>query len=33
VLAELIAMKDALAALTSRIDVIEQQLADGGERP
>ena len=33
VLAELAAMKDALTALTSRIDAIEQQLADGGERP
>lgn len=31
VLAELAALKDALAALTSRIDAIEQQLADGGE--
>ena len=33
VLAELAAMKDALTALTSRIDAIEQQLADGGEQP
>ena len=33
VLAELATLKDALAALTSRIDAIEQQLADGGERP
>ena len=33
VLAELAAMKNALAALTSRIDAIEQQLADDGERP
>jgi transcriptional regulator with XRE-family HTH domain len=33
VLAELDAMKDALTALTSRIDAIEQRLADGGERP
>ena len=33
VLAELAAMKDALTALTSRIDAIEQQLADDGERP
>ena len=33
VLAELAAMKDALAALTSRIDVIERQLADGGGQP
>ena len=33
VLAELAAMKDTLTALSSRIDAIEQQLADGGERP
>jgi transcriptional regulator with XRE-family HTH domain len=31
VLTELTAMKDALATLTSRIDAIEQQLADDGE--
>ena len=30
-LAELAAMKDALTALTSRVDAIEQQLAPGGE--
>lgn len=33
VLTELAALKDALASLTSRIDAIEQQLADDGERP
>jgi len=33
VLAELAAMKGTLAALTSRVDAIEQQLADGGEQP
>ena len=33
VLAELASMKADLAALTSRIDVIEQQLADGGGQP
>ena len=33
VLAELAAMKDAVTALTSRIDAIEQQLADDGEQP
>ena len=33
VLAELAGLKDALTALTSRIDAIEQQLADDGERP
>jgi hypothetical protein len=33
VLAELAALKDALTVLTSRIDAIEQQLADGAERP
>jgi hypothetical protein len=32
VLAELAALKDALTAITSRIDAIEQQLADGGEQ-
>ena len=31
VLAELAALKDALTALTSRLDAIEQQLADDGE--
>ena len=33
VLAELAAMKAALVALTSRIDAIEQQLADDGGQP
>lgn len=33
VLAELAALKDALTSLTSRIDAIERQLADDGERP
>jgi transcriptional regulator with XRE-family HTH domain len=33
VLVELAALKDALAVLTSRIDAIEQQLADGPKRP
>jgi transcriptional regulator with XRE-family HTH domain len=33
VLAELADLKDAVAAITSRLDAIEQLLADGGERP
>ena len=33
VLAELAAVKDAVTAITSRLDAIEQQLADGGEQP
>ena len=33
VLSELTAMKAALVALTSRIDAIEQQLADDGGQP
>ena len=32
-LAELAALKDAVTALNSRVDALEQQLADGGERP
>ncbi len=33
VLAELAALKDAVTVLTHRIDAIERQLADDGERP
>ena len=33
VLAELATLKEAVTALTSRLDAIEQQLADGGEQP
>lgn len=33
VLAELAALKDAVAAISARLDAIEQQLADGGAGP
>jgi transcriptional regulator with XRE-family HTH domain len=33
VLAELAALKEAVTAITSRLDEIEQQLADGGGQP
>jgi hypothetical protein len=33
VLAELAALRDAVTVISSRLDAIEQQLADGGESP
>ncbi len=33
VLAEVAALKDVVTAITSRLDAIEQQLADGGGQP